>query len=159
METDKSKSTVRYSLFNLSGQLFGIEIGYIKRIIALPKVTRLPNVGDFVEGVYSLRGLIVTLINLRQLLGIDEKSAGKTDRVILVEYQGDIFSFCVDEIKDFIDIPPDNIQPLSVPQKGQGKPVFEGEYTSDKGESIQLFAIDKLFKAGKGAIRNPRKDA
>ncbi len=159
METDKSKNTVRYSLFNLSGQLFGIEIAYIKRIITLPKVTKLPNVSDFVEGVYSLRGLIVTLINLRQLLGFNEKSTEKTDRVILVEYRGDILSFCVDEIKDFIDIPPDKIKPISMPQKGQSKPMLEGMFAADNGEKIQLFAIDKLFKVGKGAISNPRKDA
>lgn len=60
---------IRVSVIKIAGQLFGIEIKFIREVLPMPKITRLPNVEPQFYGVFNLRGRIVPLIDIALVLG------------------------------------------------------------------------------------------
>jgi len=59
--------------FRLDDQEYAFRIEQIQEIIIPDRVTRMPQVPDYVEGVSNLRGTIVPIINLRRLFGMQPK--------------------------------------------------------------------------------------
>jgi purine-binding chemotaxis protein CheW len=55
--------------FILGGDLFAIEIGYIREIIEFDGITRVPMMPDFVRGIINLRGAVVPVIDLTVRFG------------------------------------------------------------------------------------------
>lgn len=55
--------------FILGGDLFAIEIGYIREIIEFDGITRVPMMPDFVRGIINLRGSVVPVIDLSVRFG------------------------------------------------------------------------------------------
>src|SRR5882724_9778492 len=68
---------VEYLAFRLGSDTYGVPIGEVREILKLPPVTEVPRAPPDVVGVVSVRGLLVTVIDLRRRLRI---SATETSR-------------------------------------------------------------------------------
>lgn len=55
--------------FILGGDLFAIEIGFIREIVEFEGITRVPMMPDFVRGIINLRGAVVPVIDLSVRFG------------------------------------------------------------------------------------------
>lgn len=75
---------------------YGINVAKVREIINLVPVTKLPNVHLNVDGIFSLRGRIMPLVNLARCLS----SEGATDnpKIIVSEMNGYFMGFQVDEV-------------------------------------------------------------
>lgn len=98
-------------IFNLAGREYGVRIDQVREVIRMRKITPVPDAADFVEGVISLRGRVVTLVNLRQKLGLERKAVDKGARVVVTEIEGRIIGMIVDGVKDVTNISEENIAP------------------------------------------------
>ena len=94
----------RYSIFELSSVVFGIEILAVKEIVPLPNITRIPNADPFVVGVFSLRGIITTLIDIRHIFGLKVNSIQNENMVLLLEYGSLKIGILIDKVLDIMNI-------------------------------------------------------
>ena len=101
--TSKEKVT-RYSVFSVSGKMFGLEMSAVREVLSPPKVTLLPNVPKHVLGVYNLRGSILSLVDIQQILGLNSTDKKETDMVMLVESSKSLISFIVEKVLDFVEV-------------------------------------------------------
>lgn len=71
--TTRSRTGDRFHCvtFILGGDLFGIEIRFIREIIEFDGITRVPMMPDFVRGIINLRGAVVPVIDLSVRFGRD----------------------------------------------------------------------------------------
>jgi chemotaxis signal transduction protein len=60
----------KYLIIDISGEKYAIEIAYIKEIVQLPKVTRVPDPDISFRGVIKLREDTIPIYDLRKLLGL-----------------------------------------------------------------------------------------
>jgi purine-binding chemotaxis protein CheW len=74
-------------LCELGGELYGIDIARVEEIIRLPKITRVPRAPHSIEGVINLRGTVIPVVDLRQVLGLRLTEATKSSRVVVVSDQ------------------------------------------------------------------------
>ncbi len=88
-----------FSIFELSGKLFGLEIIHSREVIPLPRFTPLPNSDNIYYGVFNLRGEIFPLVDISSILGLPRKQIQSDDMVILMEYEKD---FCIGLLVDKI---------------------------------------------------------
>lgn len=86
-------------------QLFGIPILQVQDIVEASNVTPVPLAPSAVAGVLNLRGRIVTVIDLRKLLGNNEEVPWKSQMGVTVEYKGDLYTILVDAIGDVRTLP------------------------------------------------------
>jgi chemotaxis protein CheZ len=96
--------------FNINSSEYMIPILKVREIITMPSVTALPHLPPYVKGVTNLRGSIIPIINLRNLLNsYGEEGDGNT---IIVLSTGKItFGIIVDGITGVIKADESDIEP------------------------------------------------
>lgn len=76
---------MRHVIFRVEKERYGLPLAAVKEVVVLPeRFTRVPRAPAAVTGVMNLRGRVVTVVELRQLLGLPD---GPTPpgRVVLLE--------------------------------------------------------------------------
>jgi purine-binding chemotaxis protein CheW len=86
-------------------QLFGIPILQVQDIVEASRITPVPLAPSAIAGVLNLRGRIVTVIDLRKLLGNSEEVPWDSQMGVTVEYKGDLYTLLVDAIGDVRTLP------------------------------------------------------
>lgn len=85
-------------------QLFGIPILKVQDIVEPSQITPVPCAPSAIAGVLNLRGRIVTVIDLRELLGAKEDEA-RRQMSVTIEHKGDLYTLLVDSIGDVRSLP------------------------------------------------------
>ncbi|MDH5409862.1 MAG: chemotaxis protein CheW [Alphaproteobacteria bacterium] len=89
----------------VDNQLFGIPILQVQDIVEASKITPVPLAPSAIAGVLNLRGRIVTVIDLRKLLGNNDEVPWDSQMGVTVEYKGDLYTLLVDAIGDVRTLP------------------------------------------------------
>lgn len=99
----------KYVIFKLNKEYYGIPIDKVISIEIMQKSTRIPNAPKYVKGVINLRGEVVSLIDLRQKLGMELSEVSNNSRIIVVS-DDDIFAgLIVDSSSEVMEINSDSI--------------------------------------------------
>src|SRR6185369_10727568 len=90
---------VEYLAFRLGTDIYAVPIGEVREILKLPPVTEVPRAPSDVIGVVSVRGLLVTVIDLRQRLRMPAAELSRKGRILLViGAENEILGLYVDEV-------------------------------------------------------------
>jgi purine-binding chemotaxis protein CheW len=90
--------------FRLGDEEYGINIMEIKEIIKPRELTEVPRTPDFVDGVLSLRGVIVPVFNMRQRLAMSLSYDKGQERIIIVRCDEGLHGLRVDRVTDVVRI-------------------------------------------------------
>jgi len=141
-------SSAQYVGFFVDKQEYAFPIQQIQEIVMPGKVTRIPQVADYVEGVSNLRGTIIPIINLRQLFGIESKPADEETRTIVVNVGERTMGCTVDSVAQVIRVSAEQIQPAPELVTGAGSAYIAG--FAKLGERLSvLLNIDELLEPDK----------
>ncbi len=100
--------------------IYGINVSKVREIIKYPKLTELPGVPDFIEGIFDLRGIVIPVVNLAKWMGIKTPENKEIHpRVIIAEFNNILIGFVVHEAKRIRRISWSDIEPASF-TSGQG---------------------------------------
>ena len=95
----------QYIVFYVEKEYFGIDIVDINSIIMVPKITPIPNMPDYFQGVISLRGHVIPVINLRKRMGLADKEISKETRIIVLNLENEeLMGIIVDDVKEVMNI-------------------------------------------------------
>jgi purine-binding chemotaxis protein CheW len=99
--------------FTLAGRQYAINIMKVKEISKANRFTYVPNTAAYVDGVYNLRGEIITIINLRSMFHLPPAAGekGALDNIIILHIQENILGVIVDSIENVIGVSSQMIQP------------------------------------------------
>ena len=89
--------------FRLQGGEYAIPITYVREIINLPEITALPDSPAYLKGVTNLRGSVIPVVNLKELLRIQEADAVCL-RIIVIACGSITFGILVDDIAGVVNI-------------------------------------------------------
>ena len=97
-------------LFNLgTDEKFGINVFKIKEVSQADKITRTPNMPGGVDGIVSLRGHVLPVLNLAKLMYVSEKEQHQT--MMVAEYNNHTLGFLVKEVDRIIRVDWDKVRP------------------------------------------------
>src|ERR1700761_3385092 len=71
-----------FLMFALAGELYGVELTRIKEILSPPPITVVPRAPREVIGVCSVRGLLVSVLDLRRKLRLEERPMARRARIL-----------------------------------------------------------------------------
>lgn len=133
---------MKYAIFTIGPDFFGIEINKVVEILNTQKVHSLPELPDFLSGVIIVRGEVIPLLDLRKRFGM--QSSESKELIIIVRYDSEKIGLLVDEIKEIITL---NTEEITIPPT-----IFKGlkkKYLSGLGKKddriIILLNIDFLL--------------
>lgn len=91
--------------FKIGEEEFGVNILKVQEINRMLQITKVPNAPSFVEGVVNLRGKVIPIIDLRSRLNMARIESDNKTRIVVVEIDGKIVGFIVDEVSEVLRIP------------------------------------------------------
>ena len=97
--------------FQVGRETYGVPITSLHEIVRVPEITVVPDAPEFMEGVINLRGKIVSVLDLRRLLGEHDATPGKRNRILVVEHKQKLAGLVVDSASEVLKIPTTNIEP------------------------------------------------
>jgi purine-binding chemotaxis protein CheW len=100
--------------FILGDERYAIEIGDIAEIVSAQSATQIPNADSSILGVISVRGSIVTLVDVRSRLKQPARGLSKDSRIIIVRRAGGLIGFEVDRVLRPAKIERSTIEPQPV---------------------------------------------
>jgi purine-binding chemotaxis protein CheW len=90
---------VEYLAFALATEQYAVPIGAIREILKLMPITEIPRAPGDVIGIVSVRGMLVTLFDLRRRLGLPVPPPSPRTRILLTEgAEGEVVGVYVDEV-------------------------------------------------------------
>lgn len=121
-----------FTTFYLRGHYFGIEVGKVQEVMRCPPLTRVPTAPPVVRGLINLRGQIVTALDLRTRLALDEGAPAPHPYDVVVRAADGTVSLTVDEIGDVIEIEDARYEPAPETLRGPAKELIRGAYKLDE---------------------------
>jgi len=96
--------------FGLGREEFGVDLHLIRQIVKPPPVTWVPRAPEHLPGVVSIRGAVITLVDLGLLMGFGPCSWPRTARILLFETGGEVLGLLVDRVTMVRRLPPSALE-------------------------------------------------
>lgn len=111
---DGGKRT-EYLAFGLAGEMYAVEIAHVAEILKPPPITQVPRAPATVLGVISVRGKLVTVVDLRRRFGLPEAPIDRRTRILLADVgRGEQIGLLVDEVQQVWRLSADEIESAHV---------------------------------------------
>jgi len=130
--------------FVIAGEQYAADIERIVEIVRPRPVTRVPNADESIVGIVSLRGTIVTLIDVRSRLRQAKTEETPDTRVIVVDQQGETIGFEVDRVLRVVKIGRNDVEPHPVVHASEADDSIRGVFRHTGALTI-LLDFDKLL--------------
>lgn len=92
-------------VFQLGSELYGADIGVVREVCPLQRVTRVPRTPRYIEGVTNLRGRVIPVADLRRRLGLPAAAPTSATRIAVAELDGDQVGMIVDAVLEVARVP------------------------------------------------------
>ncbi|MEO5971509.1 MAG: chemotaxis protein CheW [Bdellovibrionia bacterium] len=110
---EEAKGSLSYLTYKLGGETYGTPLTHISNVIKIPKLKPIPSIESFFKGVMNLRGQIISVIDLREKMGIKTEHSENT-LVFIVRDESGALGFIVDSAESVISIQDNDIErPIS----------------------------------------------
>jgi purine-binding chemotaxis protein CheW len=90
--------------FELGMERYAIDTLLLKEVLITRKIYDLPGTPGYILGVINLRGIIVTVIDLKEFLQLKYKGINDSTSIVVVESHGNAVGFVVDRINGIKNI-------------------------------------------------------
>ncbi|MDA1108597.1 MAG: chemotaxis protein CheW [Nitrospinae bacterium] len=100
----------QFCTFYLGDLFFGVKVENVQEVFRYQDMTKVPLAPSAVRGLINLRGQIITAIDLRSRLGMEEWKEDKLPMNVVVRTEGGVVSLLVDEIADVLEVAEENFE-------------------------------------------------
>ena len=79
------RDPAQYVTIGIDREIFAVAVEYVREIISLQPITRLPHAPPFMTGMIDVRGLSVPVIDLRGKLGLPSVPMTENTRIVVLD--------------------------------------------------------------------------
>jgi chemotaxis signal transduction protein len=143
--TAQPSAVLELLTFVMAGEQYAVDIERIVEIVTPRPVTRIPNADGSVVGIVSLRGTIVTLLDVRGKLRHKHAGPANADtRIVVVDYHNETVGFVVDRVLRVVKAATEDIEPPPVVHVSELDDSVRGVFRVSGALTI-LLDLDKLL--------------
>jgi purine-binding chemotaxis protein CheW len=100
----EGKDLVLMTVFTVAGNTFALDARLVEEVTKVGEITAVHDAPTAVTGIRNLRGRIITVIDTASHLGIGSIQIGLHTRMLIIEYQKELFGFLADAVEDTITV-------------------------------------------------------
>ncbi|MEO1528054.1 MAG: chemotaxis protein CheW [Planctomycetota bacterium] len=142
-ETEHSADGSQFLTFELWEEEFGIEILRVQEIKGISRITPIPNMPSYIQGVMNLRGTVVPIVDLRAKFGMPEIEYNQFTVIIVVTIGDKVMGLVVDAVSDVLNVSDENIE--GAPELGSDADTSFMRGIAKSGDRlITLLNMDRL---------------
>jgi purine-binding chemotaxis protein CheW len=138
----------QFATFRVADMFMGIELARVQELLRYQEMTWVPLAAPMIAGLINLRGQIVTVVDMRRILGLAPVADGEALPMnIVIHSDGGPVSILVDEICDVLDVPIEASTPIPANLPPEQREFLEGVYQLGCGlllviRTERILAID-----------------
>jgi purine-binding chemotaxis protein CheW len=132
-------------VFYLGEQRYGIPIEHVNEIQQIVAFSDVPADGLGVVGMVNLRGAVIPAIDVRRLVGMEDRAYTLETPMIITRYRSHVVALIVDGVEDVVRLPDGCLQAAS-PLHGLSDKMI-GVCRLDNG-LVYLLDVDRLLAQG-----------
>ncbi len=144
-------NALQFASFQVGDLLLGIDIRQVQEINRNLQITHVPHAPVAVRGVINLRGEVVTVIDLRTVLGLATLEFNRATRNVILKHAGEQIGLLVDSVAEVITCQAVDIDPLPENLGGRESVCFSGVYKLPQGLLVVLNVAETLATLGETA--------
>lgn len=134
---DESDAISLCSMF-AGDESFGIDTRKIREVLGKRELQRVPLAPAMIAGVVPYRGEVLTTVNFRALLGMDEYAGAGCVLVLDDGEGGERFGLVVDEVGGVVTVSRKKLEANPTTLDARAKWLFDGAYKMQTGLMVQL---------------------
>ena len=136
----------QFVTFFVSDLFLGVEVQKVQEVLRYQRMTPVPRVARTVKGLINLRGQIVTAVDLRRCLQLDD-APPESELPINVVIRSEVgaVSLLADAIGDVIDVSEDTFEPPPDTLSGVARELVAGVYKLD-GRLLLALSTEKMLR-------------
>lgn len=135
----------RYLAFSLHHQEYGIPLLKVLEVIGLGDVTPIPNSPNYFLGIMNLRGLVISIIDLRLKLTMPKADRTQETAVIILNIAGGHIGVVVDSVDSVLSLSTDQLS--APPQSETQKTEFITNVARLEKKFLLILDIEKTLSA------------
>lgn len=134
----------QYVVLASHGQLFAVEIQSVVRVIEAKPFVKLPEVPDFILGIYEYKKTMVPVIDIRKQLFKENTEQSENTKVILISWREHLLGVYVEDILgithlDEADFSADFVKKTMEKQ-------YIAKFLTYENQLVAVLALDELFQ-------------
>ena len=137
--------TTQMVIFALGDDLFAFPGGNVAEILPLAPIHFVPGCPPSLEGVINVRGDIVSVIRLGDLLGVEHIAVSRRTAFLLGQGGGLRSGLRVDRVEDVLDVARDAIHPPPCTLLDRLRPLATGVF-EHRGRTVLALDLERLFQ-------------
>ena len=119
-EKDEDTQKDKFLTFQLESESYGIEIRHVTEIVAIQKITALPDVPEYTMGLINLRGKIIPVIDVRIRFHLSQREYDHRTCIIVVNIHNNTVGLIVDSVQEVSNIDKSEIESPPLKNDTQG---------------------------------------
>lgn len=139
--------------FQVAQARYAVEVGWVKEVYAPKTLTPVPCTPAFIAGIISVRGRVVSVLNLHQFFDLPSQGLSNLNRVVIVQAGGLELGILADTILGERKLP---LTALELPtlETSVREPAWRGKYLQSlTSDGLQVLALEKLLAAPELIVR------
>ena len=141
-------SSLQLVTFYLGEEQYGIDIMDVEGIVKIDDVRPIPNAPSYVEGIFTLRGEIIPVINLHRRFHIEHAKLSEEDELlsgfVVITIDDRHVAIMIDKVSRVVTITSNQIQPPPQVISGIGREYIHG-VVSEEDHYLIILDIQRIF--------------
>lgn len=144
VEVESNSGDKTFMCASVEGTVFAIPVEDVIEVIEGLDVTPLFNVPKFLRGVTSLRGKVLSCVDISHMLGVRPRLLDERSKFVILRHEEFEMTFCVDDVSRLKQLYPDRSQKTDAVLSGEINFYVDG-VLEEEDETIFLLSTRSLF--------------
>jgi purine-binding chemotaxis protein CheW len=114
LEIKEISDALEVIYFRIEDEIYAIEASVLSEVYKFKEPIPIPFTPSYIYGIFYMRGRFVSLVNLKNFLGIDEQSEESGNYILLLSDEKMEFGISVDEVLEQKKLSKQEIQEVSL---------------------------------------------
>ncbi|MCG0238028.1 MAG: chemotaxis protein CheW [Firmicutes bacterium] len=138
-------------VFRVGEGFYAVPIGQVREVVAWTRPMPLPGSPPHVEGVLSLRGEVIPVVDLSRRFGRTRSVPDAQSRILVVEIAGQVAGVVVDAVTEVLTLADGALQPVAPAFRNPDDPLVVGVF--HRGDDlVVLVDLERVVGEGQAAM-------
>ena len=142
-----AEDRVHYVLFTVAGAHYAVHQVFVTELDRLPNITLVPSMPAWIRGITNRRGDILSVVDIRTLLGLDRLGGGN-GRMLVVRLLDDSCSLglLVDDVQQILEVSREEVRAPGPGFDGTLAPYLTGLFELEQ-RTVAVLDLDRLLRS------------
>jgi purine-binding chemotaxis protein CheW len=139
------------AVIGFDNNYFGLDLELVRELTDISNLTPIPCCPTHIIGNMNLRGEIVTLVDIRNVLNLPLTPVSVGSKAVVVQVDDIVAGLPVDQVLEMVELNPADLTPLSGILSDSGEQYFRGT-TLFEEKMLTVLDLPKIFMQGTLAV-------